>query len=174
ASLQKQQAALVPVAEGMRELGQTLGRLREDEGELLRLQQLVQQNLVALAATGSFEQALHSLTAAVHLLTARVPGGVAAAGYLGKAPRSEAAGEPSPVSPPVATGALGEAPGPPHATKAAATGPLPVPGGPALHHGLAHPGADGPRPPGPSGGARPRRGGVGQGRKGESRPPQPP
>jgi hypothetical protein len=38
---------------------------------LLHLQAGLQQNLAALAGAGAFEQMLHTLTAAIHLLTAR-------------------------------------------------------------------------------------------------------
>ena len=50
---------------------QVLGRLQEGEKQLIRLQEALNQNLTALAGAGSFEQAVQSLTAAVHLLTAR-------------------------------------------------------------------------------------------------------
>jgi biopolymer transport protein ExbB/TolQ len=53
------------------QLSEELYQLREGEGQLLRLQQSLQHNLHVLAASGTFEQAIHSLTAAVHLLTAR-------------------------------------------------------------------------------------------------------
>ena len=66
-----QQAALVPVANGMQVLGRTLAGIKEGEGQLLALQQAMVQNLAALSASGSFEEAVHSLTAAIHLLTAR-------------------------------------------------------------------------------------------------------
>ena len=37
-------------------------------------QKLLQQNLAGLSASGTFEEAVHSLNAAVHLLTARATG----------------------------------------------------------------------------------------------------
>ncbi len=70
-ALRQQVVSLRPMAEGMAALSQALGRLQEGEGQLVRLQTLLQHNLATLAAAGSFEEALHSLTAAVHLLTAR-------------------------------------------------------------------------------------------------------
>ncbi|MBI1913218.1 MAG: MotA/TolQ/ExbB proton channel family protein [Planctomycetes bacterium] len=73
-SLVRQQATLLPLADGMQLLAATLTQLQENEGQLLRLQQLLQQNLAGLAASGSFEEAVHSLSAAVHLLTARTAG----------------------------------------------------------------------------------------------------
>ena len=69
-----QQAALVPVANGMQILGRALASIKEGEGQLLALQQALVQNLAALSASGSFEEAVHSLTAAIHLLTARAAG----------------------------------------------------------------------------------------------------
>ncbi len=51
-----------------------LAKLQEGEKHLLRLQETLARNLEALAGAGSFEQAVHSLTAAVHLLTARTGG----------------------------------------------------------------------------------------------------
>jgi biopolymer transport protein ExbB/TolQ len=48
-----------------------LAKLQDGEGQLLRLQELLARNLDALTAAGAFEEAVHSLTAAVHLLTAR-------------------------------------------------------------------------------------------------------
>src|SRR5262249_14154173 len=70
-ALARQQTTLLPLADGMQRLAATLAQLQENEGQLLRLQQLLQQNLAGLSATGSFEEAVHSLNAAVHLLTAR-------------------------------------------------------------------------------------------------------
>jgi hypothetical protein len=50
---------------------EALNRLAENGSQLAKLQQLLQQNLGALAGAGSFDQAVSSLTAAIHLLTAR-------------------------------------------------------------------------------------------------------
>jgi hypothetical protein len=44
------------------------------EGQLLHLQENLNRNLHALAQAGTFPEVLHSLTAAVHLLTARAAG----------------------------------------------------------------------------------------------------
>ena len=79
----EQQAALVRVAEGVAAQAAVLGRLQEGETNLVHLQAVLHQNLAALASASSFEQAVHSLTAAAHLLTARTAaqsGGPAAAG----------------------------------------------------------------------------------------------
>jgi biopolymer transport protein ExbB/TolQ len=67
----EQQAALVQVAEGVAAQAGALAELQEGEKQLLRLEASLNANLSALAATQTFEQAVHSLTAAVHLLTAR-------------------------------------------------------------------------------------------------------
>jgi hypothetical protein len=66
-----QQAALGRVGEGLAAQVAALGGLQQSEHHLLQLQAGLQQNLAALAGAGTFEQAVHSLTAAIHLLTAR-------------------------------------------------------------------------------------------------------
>lgn len=70
-TLQEHQSALQPVSKTTHELVQVLAQMQKQEGQLARLQQLLQQNLASLASSGNFEQAVHSLTAAIHLLTAR-------------------------------------------------------------------------------------------------------
>lgn len=60
--------------DGLAQVAQALAALQADEGQLLRLQQTLHQNLEAVAGAGAFEQAVHSLTAAIHLLTARADG----------------------------------------------------------------------------------------------------
>jgi biopolymer transport protein ExbB/TolQ len=67
----EQQVALVRVADGLTAQTAVLTRLQEGEKQLVQLQTVLQQNLTALAGAGAFEQAVHSLTAAIHLLTAR-------------------------------------------------------------------------------------------------------
>jgi biopolymer transport protein ExbB/TolQ len=52
------------------QLGQ-LGQLLTGEQHLVQLQEQLEQNLEALARAGTFPQVLHSLTAAIHLLTTR-------------------------------------------------------------------------------------------------------
>jgi hypothetical protein len=54
-------------------------KLQEGEKEMLRLQETLARNLDALAGAGAFEEAVHSLTGAVHLLTARAAGSPAQA-----------------------------------------------------------------------------------------------
>jgi biopolymer transport protein ExbB/TolQ len=65
--------------DGLREVGkrladqtQALVRLQEGGAELSRLQETLAQNLAALSGAGAFEEAVQSLTAAIHLLTTRV------------------------------------------------------------------------------------------------------
>jgi hypothetical protein len=67
----EQQAALARVGEGVGAQAAVLARLQEGERALVQLQTAMHQNLQALAGSGSFDQAVHSLTAAIHLLTAR-------------------------------------------------------------------------------------------------------
>jgi biopolymer transport protein ExbB/TolQ len=69
-----QRLALVQVAERIGGQTDALDRLQDGERHLLRLHDALNQNLTAITAAGTFEQALHSLTAAVHLLTARTNG----------------------------------------------------------------------------------------------------
>ena len=68
------QGALARVADGVTAQAAALARLQEGEKQLIRLQELLQQNLSALAGAGAFEEAVHNLTAAIHLLTARTAG----------------------------------------------------------------------------------------------------
>jgi len=56
----------------LRKLGEILRSVLEQEGQLGRLQGRLNENLESLRATEAFEETLHSLSAAVHLLTARV------------------------------------------------------------------------------------------------------
>ncbi len=69
-----QQSALARVGEALSAQVAALGGLQQGEQHLLNLQSGLQRNLEALAGAGAFEQTLHTLTAAIHLLTARVGG----------------------------------------------------------------------------------------------------
>jgi biopolymer transport protein ExbB/TolQ len=71
-AVQQQQAELARAVEAMAAQATVLASLQESEKQLVRLQETVSRNLETLAAAGSFEEAVHSLTGAVHLLTARV------------------------------------------------------------------------------------------------------
>lgn len=59
--------------------GKLGNQIREIQGlgqsaqHLAQMQHLMHQNLASLASVGSFDQAMHSLIGAIHLLTARVP-----------------------------------------------------------------------------------------------------
>ncbi len=68
---QQQQNGLVRIAEGIAGQASVLAKLQEGETNLVHLQAVLHQNLAAIASATDFEQAVHSLTAAVHLLTAR-------------------------------------------------------------------------------------------------------
>jgi chromosome segregation ATPase len=53
------------------QLVDALSKLNQGGGELTKLQQTLAQNLQGLRESGQLDQALHGLTAAIHLLTAR-------------------------------------------------------------------------------------------------------
>lgn len=55
----------------LRRQGEILGGIVEQERDLVRVQDRLSDNLQAVRAAETFEQTLHSLNAAVHLLTAR-------------------------------------------------------------------------------------------------------
>lgn len=65
-----QQEALAQAADSIVAQADVLGGLQEGERQLVQLQDLLNQNLAAIASVGTFEQAVHSLTAAVHMLSA--------------------------------------------------------------------------------------------------------
>jgi hypothetical protein len=67
----EQQSALARIMQAITSRAQNLMQVQEAEKELLGLQQTLNQNLQMLAGAGTFEQAVHSLTAAIHLLTTR-------------------------------------------------------------------------------------------------------
>lgn len=68
---QQQQIALARVADRLGHQAETLARLQDDERQLIGLQETLHRNLESLAGAGAFEEAVNSLTAAIHLLTAR-------------------------------------------------------------------------------------------------------
>ncbi len=59
------------VTEAVAGQANVLSRIQADEANLVHLQAVLHQNLAALASASNFEEAVHSLTAAVHLLTTR-------------------------------------------------------------------------------------------------------
>jgi biopolymer transport protein ExbB/TolQ len=77
----EQQTALAQISRNMGDHAAALSQLLEGEQQLLQLQDALNRNLTSLAGAGSFDQAVHSLTAAIHLLTA----------YLVPNPESKAA-----------------------------------------------------------------------------------
>jgi biopolymer transport protein ExbB/TolQ/Holliday junction resolvasome RuvABC endonuclease subunit len=93
AASREQQESLSGVAQGLATQIESLAKLQEGEKQVRRLQETLNQNLATLAGTGSFEDALHSLTAAIHLMTARANPQNAAgsvAGRLGTRPGAAA------------------------------------------------------------------------------------
>src|SRR5207244_3241682 len=67
-----QQAALARLTDAIALSVEALAKTQADEAKLLRLQETLSQNLTLLANSATFEQAVESLTAAIHLLTTRV------------------------------------------------------------------------------------------------------
>jgi biopolymer transport protein ExbB/TolQ len=78
AAAHEQQTAMTALIQKLSEQAQHVGRLQEWEKELVGVQQSLSQNLQALTASGAFQEAVHSLTAAIHLLTSRATGSLAA------------------------------------------------------------------------------------------------
>ena len=70
-ALREQQASWSKIQESLAAQLQTMARLQDSGGSLGKLQETLNANLATLAGTGSFEEAIHSLTAAIHLMTAR-------------------------------------------------------------------------------------------------------
>jgi biopolymer transport protein ExbB/TolQ len=86
-----QQANLVQVVQSVTAQAEALARLQDGEKQLIKLQEGLNQNLAALAGAGAFEQAVHSLTAAIHLLTAKaVPLPSGGTSRLGQRPATAA------------------------------------------------------------------------------------
>jgi biopolymer transport protein ExbB/TolQ len=67
----EQQVATERLAEAVTRQAGELARLHAAEEQLAKVQESLARNLEVLAGAGSFEEAVHSLTAAVHLLTAK-------------------------------------------------------------------------------------------------------
>jgi hypothetical protein len=74
ASAREQQTAMTALLQTLAQQAQGVARLQEWEKELIGVQQSLSQNLQALTASGAFQEAVHSLTAAIHLLTSRANG----------------------------------------------------------------------------------------------------
>src|SRR5207244_11709989 len=86
----EQNAALAQVAHNLGAQTQALAGLQEGEKHLLRLQETLNHNMASLNASGAFEQAVHSLTAAIHLLTARTGTSTSGTNRLGNRPGTAA------------------------------------------------------------------------------------
>jgi hypothetical protein len=69
---QKHHQGLTEVSQRLAQQTAALMQLQQGGAELTRLQEALAQNLNALAGAGAFEEAVQSLTAAIHLLTTRV------------------------------------------------------------------------------------------------------
>jgi hypothetical protein len=69
---QKHQQGVIAATEKIAQQTAALAQIQQSGGELTKLQQSLAKNLETLAGAGMFDEAVHSLTAAVHLLTARV------------------------------------------------------------------------------------------------------
>ncbi|MCI0463266.1 MAG: MotA/TolQ/ExbB proton channel family protein [Gemmataceae bacterium] len=90
----EQQHGLAQIAQslaGQMETLEALARLQEGEKQLVQLQAALNQNLAALAGAGTFDEAVQSLTAAIHLLTARTTAAATGSGSGRQTPRSGAA-----------------------------------------------------------------------------------
>lgn len=70
----EQQASIAQLSNLLAGQLDVLTQLRDEGGQLIRLQDSLDRNLEALAGAGAFDQAVQSLNAAVHLLTARAAG----------------------------------------------------------------------------------------------------
>jgi biopolymer transport protein ExbB/TolQ len=86
----EQQERLAQVTQSVMAQVEVLARLSEGEKHLRRLQEALNQNLAALAGAGTFDEALHSLTAAIHLLTARTATPASGTNRLGIRPGAAA------------------------------------------------------------------------------------
>jgi biopolymer transport protein ExbB/TolQ len=86
----EQGAALAKVAQSQAAQTQALAGLQDGEKHLLRLHEALNQNLAALNEAGAFEQAVHSLTAAIHLLTTRAATPPTTSSRLGNRPGTAA------------------------------------------------------------------------------------
>jgi hypothetical protein len=93
----EQQASLARVAEGIAGQTAALGKLQEGESHLIHLQAVLHQNLAAIAGASAFEEAVHSLTAAVHLLTAKA-GSASSVAHASGSSVAHASGSPRIIS----------------------------------------------------------------------------
>jgi biopolymer transport protein ExbB/TolQ len=93
----EQQASIARVAESIAGQTTAMAKLQEGESHLVHLQAVLHQNLAAIAGASAFEEAVHTLTAAVHMLTAKAGATVAHASGS-HAPGAHASGSHAPVA----------------------------------------------------------------------------
>jgi hypothetical protein len=86
----EQQASLAELVRALAGQTEALALLNAEGGQLVRLQEALGQNLAALAGAGAFDQAVSSLTAAIHLLTGRLAAAPVPAGPARLGPRTAA------------------------------------------------------------------------------------
>jgi hypothetical protein len=91
-TLQGHRTAAAGTIEALSAQTAALARLQEEGKQLARLQDLLNQNLNALQGAGAFEQAVQTLTAAIHLLTTKATSPVSgpSASRLGTRPGAAA------------------------------------------------------------------------------------
>lgn len=70
----QQQQSLQKVVESLTRQTNSLVELQQGEKHLIQIQNLMQENLNQIHSTGDFQEAVHCLTAAVHLLTSKLQG----------------------------------------------------------------------------------------------------
>jgi hypothetical protein len=87
-ALRESSAALERHSQRTAEQAALFGQLLEGEQHVLRLQESMNQTLLAITQTGALDRTLHSLTAAVHLLTSRAEGPTTPAGVVSAASRA--------------------------------------------------------------------------------------
>ena len=69
----EQQMALARLTDAIALSVEMIGKVQGDaQAKIVRLQETLSQNIALLANSATFEQAVESLTAAIHLLTTRV------------------------------------------------------------------------------------------------------
>ncbi len=71
AVIQKTLESIAALRDDFRDVGKTFAGMTADEGKLVELQHVLTENIRLLHETQQFDEALHGLTAAIHLLTKR-------------------------------------------------------------------------------------------------------
>ncbi len=71
ATIQRTLESIAALRDDFRDVGKTFEGLTQDEGKLVELQRVLSENIRLLHETQQFDEALHGLTAAIHLLTKR-------------------------------------------------------------------------------------------------------